>query len=162
MGKRTNGAKTPKDKTGGKPKSNGSSATPGKAKSGAELYAEMVGRATLEVKLRAAVDKATDKELGIGTGNSVSGRDAKGRFDKGNPGGPGNPFASRVLFHRKVINECSTDEDTRIVWRALIRAAARGDVAAQKVYLEHTEGNLPREIKIEAVDGKQEPDQAYL
>jgi hypothetical protein len=37
--------------------------------------------------------------------NGGNGRDAAGRFPKGNPGGPANPFARRVALMRQTMLE---------------------------------------------------------
>jgi hypothetical protein len=67
-------------------------------------------------------------------------RDAAGRFNKGNPGGPGNPFARFSAQMRKAFAEEASPDDFREVARALIDKAKEGDVAAAKLVLSYTLG----------------------
>jgi hypothetical protein len=64
-----------------------------------------------------------------------SGRDAQGRFTKGNPGGPGNPFARRMAAYRKEMAKAVTKEDMRVIALALREKAKAGDVAAARLLL---------------------------
>ena len=59
--------------------------------------------------------------------NGGNGRDATGRFTKGNPGGPGNPFARRVALMRQTMLEAVSDEDLREIVRALVDRAKQGE-----------------------------------
>jgi hypothetical protein len=61
------------------------------------------------------------------------GRDAAGRFVKGNKGGPGNPFSRRVAAIRKKLVEAVTEEDLDTINTSLILQARRGNLAAIKV-----------------------------
>ena len=67
-------------------------------------------------------------------------RDAFGRFLRGNPGGPGNPFTRQVALIRRVLLDCVTAEDIAAVARQLIALAKAGNVAAAKVVLAYTIG----------------------
>ena len=67
--------------------------------------------------------------------NIASGRDAKGRFARGNAGGPGNPFARRTAELRRAFLAEASGEDLRAVCRALLERAKGGDVAAAKLAL---------------------------
>jgi hypothetical protein len=59
--------------------------------------------------------------------NGGNGRDPMGRFTKGNPGGPGNPFARRVALMRQTMLEAVSDEDLREIVAALVNRAKRGE-----------------------------------
>lgn len=72
----------------------------------------------------------------------MEGRDANGRFVKGNAGGPGNPFARRVAQLRAVLMESVTDEDMRDVVQTLVTLAKAGDVAAIKLLFERLLGRV--------------------
>ena len=48
---------------------------------------------------------------------SAAGHEANGRFARGNPGGPGNPFARRVAALRKVIIDNVSEEDLPAFYR---------------------------------------------
>jgi hypothetical protein len=65
--------------------------------------------------------------------SAPSGRDARGRFAKGNPGGAGNPFARRVAALRSVLLDSISADDLAAIVRALIAKARTGDVAAAKL-----------------------------
>jgi hypothetical protein len=72
--------------------------------------------------------------------NGRNGRDASGRFAKGNPGGPGPAFPRRVAELRAAILDAVTPADVIDVIRALVKAAKSGDVAAAKVFLDRVLG----------------------
>jgi len=72
--------------------------------------------------------------------NGANGRDANGRFAKGNPGGPGPAFPRRVAELRAAILDAVTPADVVDVIRALVKAAKGGDVAAAKVFLDRLLG----------------------
>ena len=70
----------------------------------------------------------------------VYGRDTRGRFVVGNPGGPGNPYASRVSVLRSaLIHTVNTYEVPKIA-RALVERAKAGDVAAARLVLGYALG----------------------
>lgn len=60
-------------------------------------------------------------------------RDSAGRFLKGNPGGPGNPFARKVAALRSALLAALTEEDVRRLARRLMADADAGDVAAARL-----------------------------
>jgi hypothetical protein len=68
------------------------------------------------------------------------GRDTRGRFVPGNPGGPGNPFARRVASFRKAVCEAVNEEDFRDLAARLLREARHGDLAAVKLLFAYTIG----------------------
>lgn len=59
-------------------------------------------------------------------------RESNGRFAKGNPGGPGNPFLRQVNQIRSMILEAVSEDDLREVVNALVARAKDGDVAAAR------------------------------
>jgi hypothetical protein len=69
-----------------------------------------------------------------------NGRDAKGKFTKGNPGGPGNPLAGRVARLRFALVNAVTAEDIEQVISALLQQAKDGDVGATKELLSRVLG----------------------
>jgi hypothetical protein len=71
---------------------------------------------------------------------SRNGRTARGRFAKGNPGGPGNPYAKRVADLRAALLESVTEADIRAVARALVKRAKAGEVAAIRELLDRLVG----------------------
>jgi hypothetical protein len=69
-----------------------------------------------------------------------SGREKNGRFAKGNPGGPGNPYARRMAAIRKQMIEFMTPERTHLYLMALLEHTLKGNMAAAKLLAEHTAG----------------------
>src|SRR5689334_10197691 len=70
----------------------------------------------------------------------TGGRDGKGRFTKGNPGGPGNPFARRVAALRTALLEVVTEDDIQEAAKRLIEKARQGDLAAIRLLYAYTLG----------------------
>jgi hypothetical protein len=63
----------------------------------------------------------------------TEGRDAYGRFAKGNPGGPGNPYPRRLAALRQALLNCVTEEDIIAIAKAVIEEAKGGSVPAAKL-----------------------------
>jgi hypothetical protein len=57
---------------------------------------------------------------------STNGRTPRGQFAKGNPGGPGNPYARRTAALRSALLDAVTEADIRAV--ALIASRSAGSV----------------------------------
>ena len=79
--------------------------------------------------------------------NRQNGRDASGRFAKGNSGGPGNPYARRTARLRSLIAESVSDDDLQEIVSKLVDDAKQGDQAAVKLllsYLVGKPGDAPR------------------
>ncbi len=73
-------------------------------------------------------------------------RNANGRFAKGNPGGPGNPYARRVAQLRAMIADAVTDEDLLAIVGALVERAKEGDVVAARELFNRLVGRPPEAI----------------
>ena len=71
---------------------------------------------------------------------SATPRASDGRFQPGNPGGPGNPFARQVAQLRKALLNSVTEQDIQEVAQALIARAKEGNTAAAKLLLSYTIG----------------------
>jgi hypothetical protein len=71
-----------------------------------------------------------------------TGRVAAGRFAKGNPGGPGNPYYRRQAQLKRVLLDAITDDEVRSVLQVLLGLARGGDLAAVKLYLQYAVGNV--------------------
>jgi hypothetical protein len=67
-------------------------------------------------------------------------RDADGRFAKGNPGGPGNPYARQVAALRREALAAVTPDDIHAIIAKMIELARAGDVAAAKLVLGYAVG----------------------
>ena len=74
------------------------------------------------------------------TAPSANGRDASGRFTKGNPGGPGNPTAKKVAALRFALYRAVSEEDVDAIIRKLVEQARAGDLQAAREVLLRTLG----------------------
>ena len=68
-----------------------------------------------------------------------TGRDERGRFSKGNPGGPGNPFTRQVAENRKAMLEAMSQRLQNVV-NKLLEKAEDGDLGAIKLVLAYGVG----------------------
>jgi hypothetical protein len=82
----------------------------------------------------------------------TSGRAANGRFAKGNPGGPGNPFARQVAAFRQEFMAAVTGDDIAVIVRSLIDKAKAGDVAAARLVLQYTLGKPAASVDPDRLD----------
>ena len=85
-----------------------------------------------------------------------NGRDASGRFAKGNSGGPGNPQAKRVGELRTAFLEAVSTEDMRLLARKLLEQAKAGDVQAAREVLMRTLGRPTEADILERMDHLEE------
>ena len=85
----------------------------------------------------------------------TNGHDAKGRFARGNPGGPGNPFARQVARLRKVILDRVTEEDLLAITEALLARAKEGSVTAAKLLLAYAIGKPASAPDPDKLDGQE-------
>lgn len=69
-----------------------------------------------------------------------NGRQSNGRFGKGNPGGPGNPYSKRVAAIRQALMEAADPEKIKAAVVALLDQAVAGDRAALAEILDRTIG----------------------
>src|SRR5262249_23925614 len=84
---------------------------------------------------------------GAPSANGANGRDSRGRFARGNRGGPGNPFARRVARLRTLLLAVLGEEDRRAALRKLAEQARTGDLGAAGLLLSYLIGR-----PVEAVD----------
>jgi len=68
------------------------------------------------------------------------GRDALGKFARGNKCARGNPFAKRVAALRAALLQAITPADVRAIIRKLIKQAKTGDLAAAKEVFDRAVG----------------------
>src|SRR5687768_12891681 len=83
---------------------------------------------------------------------SDSGRDARGRFAAGNPGGPGNPFNRRLAELRSAALEAVSREDMLELFAMLKFKAKTGDLAATKIILQYTLGKPGAPVQPDRID----------
>lgn len=72
--------------------------------------------------------------------NGSSDRDAKGRFRKGNAGGPGNPFSAQAAKLRRELFSVVTPARLRKIVESVVRQAEGGDLIAAKLVIERVLG----------------------
>jgi hypothetical protein len=104
---------------------------------------------------RRATAPPNDDAAGVPAPPSPSGdtgRNAQGRFTKGNPGGPGNPFARRTAQLRSVLCQTVTEEDIAEIARKLIAQAKAGDVAAARLVLAYSIGQPTPAVNPDTLD----------
>jgi hypothetical protein len=80
------------------------------------------------------------KEPAAQTPATAAARGLDGRFAKGNPGGPGNPFARQVAALRQVAVAAITPDDVRAILAKMAELALAGDVQAAKLVLAYAIG----------------------
>jgi len=81
----------------------------------------------LKPKYENAEQERVDRELG-------------GRYAKGNPGGPGNPFGRQVALLRKTILADATPDRVQALVKKIYDMAMDGILAAAKLYLSYAVG----------------------
>src|SRR5579871_5549414 len=84
--------------------------------------------------------------------DAPEGRDAKGRFAKGNPGGPGNPFARHVAKLRSALVECVTEEDIRRIAQDLLAHAKLGSLPAIRILFMYVLGKPTTAVNPDTLD----------
>lgn len=73
-------------------------------------------------------------------GANGSDRDEKGRFTKGNPGGPGNPHVARVGLWRAALLDAVEPTDIEAVITTLVERAKAGEAWAVRELLDRCLG----------------------
>jgi hypothetical protein len=84
--------------------------------------------------------------------DSPPGCDAKGRFAKGNPGGPGNPFARHVAKLRSALAECVGEDDIRQIARGLLVSAKLGHLPSIRILFMYVLGKSPNAVNPDTLD----------
>jgi len=70
----------------------------------------------------------------------VNGRDGRGKFAVGNPGGPGNPHFRKVAKLRRAMFAAVTPDDIKAAVAKLVEKALEGDVVAIRELLDRCVG----------------------
>src|SRR5438128_1990918 len=84
-----------------------------------------------------------------------TGRDRDGRFARGNPGGPGNPFAREVAAYRTRLLGRVKEGDVDAVADQLIRQAREGDLAAIRLFLLYVLGRPGAAVDPDGLDAQE-------
>lgn len=83
---------------------------------------------------------ATRKKAGESNGAKPKRKPRGKPFEKGNPGGPGNPNIRRMAEHQAAVREAISGADLKKVLQKLKELAIDGDVQAAKVLLDRVLG----------------------
>jgi hypothetical protein len=81
------------------------------------------------------------------------GRAANGRFQPGNPGGPGNPLGGRIAAPRGMLRDRITDEELTAIWDRVIAMAKDGHWQAIKLVLSYVVGKPGKNIETPSPNG---------
>lgn len=81
--------------------------------------------------------------------SSMEDRKPNGRFSKGNPGGPGNPYSKYQERFRAILMKCVKPKDFRVVCKSLLAAAQSGDIHAQRLLLSRLLGKEVQSLLID-------------
>jgi hypothetical protein len=84
--------------------------------------------------------------------DTTSGRDEKGRFAKGNPGGPGNPYTRQTAQLRQAVLETMNETEVRLITQRLLTLALQGDLQAIKLVLAYAIGKPDKVVNPDEVD----------
>ena len=84
--------------------------------------------------------------------NGTSGRTSNGQFAKGNPGGPGNPYARRVARLRATLLDAVGENGLADIVQGMVSAATGGDVAAAKLLLSYLLGKPVESVEPDYVE----------
>ena len=84
-----------------------------------------------------------------------SDRTAAGQFARGNPGGPGNPFARQVAALRQTVVSFLTPERLERILLAVLEKAARGDLAAARLLLAYGLGKPGPTVDPDRLDAQE-------
>src|SRR5262249_18398897 len=79
-------------------------------------------------------------------------RDAKGRFTKGNPGGPGNPFTRHVAKLRAALAQRVTEADIQQIARGLLVSARLGHLPSIRILLSYALGKPSCAVNPDTLD----------
>jgi len=95
------------------------------------------------------IDRSTSAN---GRNGDHTGHDQRGRFAKGNAGGPGNPFGRQVAAFRAALTACITHKDVQEVVAALLAQAKKGNVAAARLILTYSVGKPASTVDSDQAD----------
>jgi hypothetical protein len=84
--------------------------------------------------------------------DAPEGRDAKGRFTTGNPGGPGNPFARHVAQLRSALAQCVSEEDIRYIAKGLLSNSRIGHLPSIRILFMYVLGKPSGTVNPDTLD----------
>ena len=80
--------------------------------------------------------------------NGNNGHDEKGRFTKGNEGGPGNPYAKQAAELKAALYNAVTEQDIEEIAAKLIASAKRANIPAIKELFDRLWGKAPQDVNL--------------
>jgi hypothetical protein len=80
------------------------------------------------------------------------GKAGDGKYLKGNPGGPGNPYARRTAALRHAILDVVTPDEIRALAGRLLELAKEGDLAAAKLVMSYAVGKPAEAVNPDTLD----------
>jgi hypothetical protein len=95
-------------------------------------------------------DEQPDETPSPNGDNGLEARDKKGRFVKGNPGGPGNPNARKVANWRQTMAQSVSDDDLADAITQLKKAARAGKPWAIRELLDRCLGKPAVHVELQA------------
>ena len=81
-----------------------------------------------------------------------SGRATDGRFAKGNPWGPGNPFARKTAALRQALLDSVTEQDIKDIVCSLMLNAKAGNLASVKLHFQYVIGKPQPAVSPDTLD----------
>jgi hypothetical protein len=90
--------------------------------------------------------------MSLNDAKAANGRDEKGRFAPGNPGGPGNPYTRQTALLRQAVLDELNEVEIRIIVQRLKARAVGGDVQAIKLVLAYAVGKPENVVNPDEVD----------
>ena len=100
-------------------------------------------------RLESDGDRPPEAEISVPTPIGNEGRDNKGRFAKGNKGGPGHPLSGRVNQLRSMLLEAITEDDLNAIVKQLVTKARGGELTAITEILNRLLGKPAVEISMD-------------
>jgi len=89
-------------------------------------------------------------------GNGANGRNTKGQFTKGNPGGPGNPYVKKAAELKNALYDAVTQDDINEVVAKMLEQAKDGDAAARKELFDRVFGKPTQPVDLGGEGGRLE------
>ena len=81
--------------------------------------------------------------------NGSNGRDSRGRFARGNAGGPGNPNGRKVAELRSALLNAVSRRDVAEIVRKIKQQAKKGDISAARELLDRVLGKASQGVQLE-------------
>jgi len=100
---------------------------------------------------------AKPEKAGVEPQTANKGRDGRGRFAHGNPGGPGNPFSRECARLRRALLAHATEDTVDAVAAKLTEMARAGNLVAMNLFLKYRIGERRRAARSPEPNGPSAP-----